>query len=241
MQKTIILVPSRGRPGNLDRMALAANRLAAHPGDLVIMAAIDEDDPTRSRYRKVEETHGNLTIYSGIRDSLCGWTNFLAKAAIDKYGIEDTYLISLGDDHRVKSTSWETKLINAIKRLDGPGFAYGDDTFNGPKLCTAWMASASLVDRLGWMMLPTCKHMYVDNCIMELGLATNRISYVKSVTIEHLHPISSRVGIDQTYIDGSASINKDSKAFKEWRHGEQFSKDVNTVKELQWSHPEIST
>jgi betaine-homocysteine S-methyltransferase len=35
------------------------------------------------------------------------------------------------------------------------------------------------------MMLPGCEHMYVDNAVLELGRAANRIAYVPEVVIEH--------------------------------------------------------
>lgn len=228
--KTIILVPSRGRPQNLERMIKSARDLAG--GSLWIMAAVDADDEQHGEYMKLINLYPNFSILSGPRDTLSGWTNTLAKEALVKFGSQNTYFVSMGDDHVVKSSSWDVKLMNGIRKLRTPGFSYGDDKINGSGLCTSWMASAIIVEKLGWMMLPSCRHMYVDNAIMELGTSANCISYVQSVTIEHLHPIIRAAKIDQTYIDGSSHIDHDLKAFRDWRYSIKFERNLQTIKDL---------
>lgn len=232
MSKTVILVPSRGRVGRLEKMINSANSLASRKIDILV--GIDQDDPMCDGYFRLGSKIGNVSMFCGPRNSLSGWTNDLAKTAIESYGTDDVYLVSMGDDHKVKSSAWDIKLINAINRLSGPGFSYGDDLMNGSGLCTAWMASAQVVEELGWMMLPPCNHMYVDNVIMELGQATNRLAYVQSVIIEHLHPVMEKAKIDETYVQGSMNIGNDLHAFNNWRNSSQFEKDASKLNGLRW-------
>jgi len=198
------------------------------------MAAVDQDDPNCDSYFKLPLKYENLQVFGGPRDTLSGWTNFLAEAAISSYGIDDVFLVSMGDDHKVNTSFWNKKLAEAIKKLDGPGFAYGDDMINGSGLCTAWMSSAKVVEELNWMMLPSCRHMYVDNVIMELGTETKRISYVPQVVVEHLHPVVEKSEIDKTYIEASENIGADLRAFRAWKNGKQFDIDSDKVRRTKW-------
>jgi len=230
--RTIILVPSRGRPERLNRMIISAASLSV--GGILVIAGVDKDDPKNDEYQELTKLHRNLLMFSGPRDSLSGWTNMLAGAAIANFGIKGTFLVSMGDDHEVQTDLWDLALINSIHSLDGPGFSFGDDQINGSGLCTSWMVSAEVVDALGWMMLPQCRHMYVDSAIMELGNAADRIKYNPLVTIEHLHPIMQKSEIDQTYLDGTSTIDLDLDAFREWHAGPKFKEDVQKIKELTW-------
>jgi len=230
--RTVVLTPSRSRPNKLDRMLNSIASLSV--GEVAVYVGIDMDDPSYQDYQDLLKKYKILTIFNDSRKTLSAWTNSLSTAALYSYGVDGTYLVSMGDDHEVKSDLWNLSLMNSIHALDGPGFAYGDDTINGSGLCTAWMASGKVVNALGWMMLPNCKHFYVDNAIMELGQTSNRIAYRPKVVIEHLHPVIEKSEIDKTYIDASSNIEKDLLAFRNWHVGAQFHQDVQTILEVTW-------
>lgn len=232
--RTVVITPTRSRPENFARMVESCQAMSA--GGVDIYAGIDEDDPKLKEYSNIKTTFGYLRFYTDTRQSLSGWTNYLAEMALESLG-EDIYLVSMGDDHIVKTSFWEVKLMAMLRLLDGPGFAYGDDLMNGSGLCTCWMVHGRVVSALGWMMLPTCKHMYVDNAIMELGQESNRISYVPNVTIEHLHPVIKKSEMDETYLDAEPNYVTDLEQFRNWRYGPKFQKDVETLKNLEWQEP----
>lgn len=230
MADLVVITPSRGRPRQLREMleAIAATAI----GSVQVSIGVDEDDPadylgTLQGFDAVE-----AVMCRQSRKSLCGWTNRLAAQAL----YDETpprYLASLGDDHRPRTKGWDLKLIEAIEALPGPGFAYGRDLFQDKNMPTAWVASAEVVRALGWMMLPTCAHMYVDNAILELGKASGRIAYRPDVIIEHLHPVAHKAAWDESYRESNVDERyaADRLAFETWRDN-QLAADVAVVEAL---------
>jgi hypothetical protein len=220
-----VIVPSRGRPQQLAELLDAIYDTA--DTDVDVYVAVDLDDPTRTEYT------GPAVFTAGERRSLSAWTNYLADQLLTGTWIDSPrYLASLGDDHRPRTKGWDRKLIAAIESLGGaPGIAYGNDLFQGAALPTAWVVSAELVRAVGWMMLPQCAHMYVDNAVLELGRALGRIAYVPGVVIEHLHPAAGKAAVDDSYRESNAPERyaADRLAFEGWRDGGGLARDIAKV------------
>jgi len=225
-----VLTPSRGRPERFSEMALSALNISE--GSVEVILGLDDDDPKKHDY--IQKATWD-EYHTGLRVSLSEWTNKLAGLVLQRE-FPPEYLISMGDDHVVQTYDWHKKLRDSIKKMDGPGFAYGDDLMNGSGLCTSWMVSSEIVKALGWMMLPKCQHMYVDTAIMELGEATGRIAHVPEVIIEHRHPNIDKAEIDQTYKDNNNAeqYERDLIGFRQWRYGPAFRRDTNKILELKY-------
>lgn len=120
-------------------------------------------------------------------------------------------------------------------RWGGPGIAYGNDLLQGERLPTAWVVSADLVRAVGWMMLPTCEHMYVDTAVLELGRAAGCIAYRSDVVVEHLHPAAGKAAWDDSYRASNTSTRyeADRAAFEAWkRDGDGLAADAAKVAAL---------
>lgn len=223
-----VLVPSRGRPESIKRLIDACAKTCRAETHLYF--AFDVDD--RELVPNLKATAGapirGCSVVSS-RDSLSGWTNKLAELTWDGYGA----LASLGDDHVPLTPGWDVQLLDAIAKLGGTGFAYGDDRVQGENLPTAVVVSSSIVRKLGWFCLPQLKHYCVDNCWKELGRAAGCLAYVPEVVIEHVHPIA-RGGAkhDQTYQDASLKLAADLHAWESWRASTEFMIAIREIKEL---------
>lgn len=230
MTDVAIIVPSRGRPDKLRQMVNTARSLARD--EIKIFSGIDLDDKfAKDYYDTVKGVDYHIAKRKGLRE----WTNILARHAIfTENGIK--YLVSMGDDHMVRTVDWDIKLKEAIQGMGEPGFSFGDDDVNGANLCTSWMVSVEIVTALGWMMLPRLNHMYVDNAIMELGNAANRIVYCPDVRIEHMHPTAKKASWDTTYIESNTEQQyaEDKKAFNRWRFSTFFEQDVLRVRSTHY-------
>lgn len=234
MADLAVIVPSRGRPGQLVEMATAAWDFAerAIPHQIRIVAGVDEDDPERGEY--LQHKPPFLDVRIGPRRSLSGWTNHLAHEVLAERN-PPRYLASLGDDHRPRTPGWDRRLIAAIESLGGaPGIAYGNDLYQGPALPTAWVVSADLVRAVGWMMLPACQHMYVDNAVLALGQALGRILYCPDVVIEHLHPAAGKAALDDSYRETNSAERyaADRQAFTRWQREGGLAADVAKILEV---------
>jgi hypothetical protein len=246
---TLAIIPSRGRPQQM--LALADQIEHTTRGRVQAVLCVDDDDPTLPDYQRAFSgalRPSRVALHVGARRSLSEWTNWGASVGarhstsltgLGRRGPD--WLVSMGDDHWPVTEDWDLLMAEAIRdTLDGPGWAYGDDKVKGAMLPTAWMQSAALADTLGWMMLPSCEHMYVDNVVLELGRAARRIAYVPYVHIEHRHPEAARVlgttvagAWDDTYRDSNRPevFDRDRAAFETWRR-ESLASDVAKVRSL---------
>lgn len=214
--RVTVIVPSRGRAGRLSDLIAHARHTAAEP--IAFAAGVDEDDPALDQYRGLAAATQGLTLTVLPRMGLQAWTNHLALELIES-GEATEYLASLGDDHRPRTHAWDTELIRALGQLDGPGFAYGNDGLQDGKLPTAVLMHTEAAARLGWMMLPACEHMYVDNAWLALGQAAGRIVHHPRVFIEHLHPYAGKAVWDASYRETNATERyaDDRAAFQAWQ------------------------
>lgn len=228
MSDLLVITPSRDRPMRLAEMAVAVRD--STDGRALVLALVDDDDAGMASYaRGAADQLYALAV--GPRGSLSSLTNEAARTYAGDY----PYLASLGDDHMPVTRGWDRLLIAQIESLDGPGWAYGDDGFQGGKLPTAWVQSSALVEALGWMMLPVCEHMFVDNAVLELGRDAGRLVYAPQVKIEHRHPFAGKADVDDSYrrSNAPAQFERDGQAFRDWLAGEAMARDVDLVRSLR--------
>jgi hypothetical protein len=213
--KLAILVPTRGRPHNLERLAKAAQKRSSV--EYEIFARIDSDDT--SEYKELP----NVRYIVGDRIFYASSMNEIAKMASDE-GF--THLALLGDDVLPETTGWDKKLIDS---LEGDlGVAYGSDGLehlHGVDLPTHVVVPVEIYHKLGWVALPTLRHLFCDNVWRELGKATKFV-YLKDVKLTHLHRWNKKAPNDQTYEEANDKEKRDNDrlAFETWRDGEGLQK-----------------
>lgn len=218
MADLTILVPSRGRPEQLAVMLRQSLDLAG--GSVDALVGLDDDEDTVAYVEALDGLGLLDTVHVSVRPrmSLSAWTNHLAAAVLESPK-PPAYLASLGDDHRPRTSSWDRKLITAIEDAGGFGWSYGNDLLQGRALPTAWVVDAETTRRLGWVMLPVCDHMYVDNAVKVLGEATGRLHYVPQVVVEHVHPVAGKTAWDASYRASNTEERyaADRAAFEAWQ------------------------
>lgn len=224
MTDLAILVPSRGRPASIERLAAACEKTCRT--DVVLMLGLDDDDPALAAYG------GGLDYWRTItsvrpRMGLAAWTNYLCSAVIDG-SVDVPYLASLGDDHMPVTDGWDEQLITAIEHMGG-GFAYPNDQ-RREDIPEAVIVSAPIVRTLGWMACPALHHWYIDNVWADLGRAVGRLAYLPGVIVRHLHPLAAaEVQLDATYEDAARSWDADLRAYQRWRLHDMRN-DIATVR-----------
>lgn len=225
----LVVVPSRGRPAQLQQLIMACADWTGCLTDIVV--GLDDDDPQLDAYRlMLADCYGiGVTVRTGPRQSLTGWTNQLIAENLDDYW----FFASLGDDHRPR-TPWDRVLIEAIDtELDGTGLAFGDDLAHGGKLATAPVVSRDIVAALGWLCEPTMHHYCVDNVWTDLAARLDKIVYKPEVIVEHLHPAFGKGEIDQTYNDagGFSTSHPDYQAYLYWQE-HKMEQDLDLIRAI---------
>lgn len=206
MPSLLMIVPSRGRPRNLDRLVQAWRTTASGHADLVV--ALDEDDPDLFAYDA-----GRVAMVTvGPRQSFVAWTNQLAVRQAANY----RFIGSMGDDHRPRTPGWDRMLCEALEEL-GSGIVYGDDLAPGEHLPSAVTVTSDLVRGLGYLIPPVLAHHGAARFWLELGDALGRARFLPEVVIEHLHYTTGKSSIDPGYLRTAAEVEHDQDRYEAYR------------------------
>jgi hypothetical protein len=231
MTDLVIITPSRERPHRLERLYNETMRTTSL--NTSIVACVDDDDPRLPDYAALEACCSKLTVLRGPRRSLSAWTNDAVQRVLSGgFGDPPRYFASLGDDHVPDTPAWDSRCATAIDALGGSlgGWAWGPDGIRRDMLPTWWVMSAAVVRRLGWMMLPSCEHMYVDNATKVIAEQSERACWLPDVLVRHEHPVDyrHRDKMDDSYRQSNQpdQYARDAQAFRRWCEGPGLRDDV---------------
>jgi hypothetical protein len=189
MHRSVVIVPSRGRPDNIARLVGAWMETATWDTDLVV--AVDEDDPELGAYEEVVPPWGDLQV--GKPSRIGPILNRLGPELAEKYEVVGF----MGDDHLPRTQMWDEWLAAPLRTY--PGVAYGNDLHQSERLPTMCMISSGLIRGLGYMVPPGLVHLFLDDFWRQLGTDVGRLSYYPEVVIEHLHPVAGKAPYDPGY------------------------------------------
>lgn len=191
----VVVIPSRGRPSQCAALVDAVRDTTQT--SVFCVVSVDADDPALEGYESSMRGRGNATVHVVAEPAgHVGAINAGAKWALES--ASPKALAKLDDDHMPLTNGWDKILLDELGLIGG-GIAYGDDLLQGSRLPTAPVISASIVQALGWMALPSLRHMYCDDVWRELGTAADCLKYVPRVHIEHRHFLNRKAQVDATY------------------------------------------
>lgn len=209
--EVVVLCPSRGRPDNAVELQRTFND-TRHGSSSELIFVLDADDRT-------EAYAGLQTIVvepSGRR----GMTDPLNTAVRHVW---DTEVVGfVGDDHRFRTSGWDMIFRDQL-RSAGPGLVYGNDLNRvDGDIPTQIFGSGIIWKTLGWMALPACRHLFLDNAWRVIGESLDRLFYFPDVVIEHAHPAYGKAEWDDQYreLNASSTYNEDGEAFNQWLNSE---------------------
>jgi hypothetical protein len=212
MPELLVIVPSRGRPGNVGRLLGAV--AATMDGHAQVLVAIDNDDPTQPAYLEAAAEVGFAWLEAGPHLGLGPTLNSYAR----RYAGQYQAIGFMGDDHLPRTAAWDTLVLAALAELGPAGMCYGDDRLQGPNLPTAVFVGSCLIEGLGWLVPPTLRHLYVDNYWLALGRRLGTIRYLPGVVVEHLHPAARKAPWDAGYqeVNSADAYARDGAAWQAW-------------------------
>lgn len=220
--KSAFVVPSRGRPESVKRLAKAFKDTEA-TADLWVV--IDDNDWHRKEYERNSEEYdyGYLIVENdtgGCARSLnAGIEMLMDDETYDHYD----YFGFMGDDHIPRTLFWDYILRLAIP-FPKNGIAYGNDLFQGENLPTAFIATREIADHLGGLTPPKTKHLYFDNFIKKLALDIGGLYYKPDVIVEHLHPVARKSQMDENYarVNSQSMYDHDREVYEEFINSQEY-------------------
>ena len=207
--KLAVTVPTRGRPHNLERLVNALQGTCTI--EYKVFVRLDDDD--QHKYPRLD----GVEYVVGPRIFFAASLNELAEiVANDGF----THIAILGDDVLPETKGWDALMISVLPEL---GVAYGSDGLehlHGQDLPTHVVVPTEMYRRLGWLGLPTLRHLFCDNVWRELGKLTKFI-YVPEAKLTHLHRWNKAAPNDKTYEEANDKRKRDldKVAFETWRDG----------------------
>jgi hypothetical protein len=211
--KLLVIVPSRSRPENAERLLAQVHATAPYEVDLVF--ALDEDDPAAKDY----PLHNTQIVKGG---SMVAALNEVALQNVDRY----PYIGFVGDDTLPRG-AWAGRILQALHSTKN-SIVYGNDWIHGEGLPTAVFMDSNVIKTLGFMAPPAQKHLFVDNYWKALGDATGTLIYLPDAVIEHLHPLVSKSENDEVYDKVNTMWGHDHDAFNN-HMANNFSEDVRKL------------
>jgi hypothetical protein len=224
MRDLLVVVPSRGRPQNIARLAKAM--AATCKGDTHLLVGLDADDPTRSEYP--EGVGVEYVVRDGLR-LVVRWINELSVPNTSRY----RFIAHIGDDQMPRTDGWDVMLMEALEEAP---FAFGDDLYPGRptgSLCCHIAMRSEVISTLGYMGPPAISHMYVDPVWMAWGEATE-IRFLEACILEHEHYSAGKSEWDETYAASNAETQHDLEAFNEYMRTD-FNRDVEKLRGIPFT------
>ena len=222
MNKSVILLPSRGRSHRIDE---CLDSLLEHSTVSDIIVCLDEDDHESYTKRDgVIYDIGPKPTRIGLNEKL----NRMLPKIVDKYD----YILWAADDTVAVTHGWDALLIAAIQNVP-LGISYPNDLLQQERLPSNGTCFDIRIPKvLGYLAPPTLFHLYMDNFWKLLGEELGTLRYCQDVILEHNHFVNKKAPVDQTY----ASINSkemyaaDSQSYEIYKdHG--LAADVKKLRE----------
>lgn len=229
MADLLIIVPSRGRPGNVERLMQAwADTHAAVWADLRI--DIDADDPAADEYQALERDPWVKLVTAPRWRPMVHKLNRAARQEAGDYFA----LGFMGDDHVPRTVGWAQRYLETLREL-GTGIVYGNDGQRGAALPTQWALTSDIVTALGGRMVPApVDHLYCDNAILDLGKVAGCIRYLPDVLVEHMHYTAGKAVKDAQYakVNGPEQYRHDQRAYRRWLGSVERRDQLAAVRKL---------
>jgi len=217
MADLAVLVPSRGRPHNIERLNEAMAKTCR--GDTELIVGLDDDDPTYDAYWDLMwgPSAGGWTIVSqpDLRGRLVEWLNRMAVAEVEDSA---KFVGHIGDDNLPQTDGWDVRIMESLERQGDIGFCFANDLDPGRppgSLSIHIFMTAEVVRRLGYMGPPSIQHMYVDPTWFAWGTATS-IEFLEDVHIPHLHYSLGHAPMDESYHHSTGLIPEDCARYNDY-------------------------
>lgn len=182
----MIILPSKGRPDNLQRFIQAYKDTCA---TLPIRVILDAGDAYRYAAIALPENWVRVSVPAGT--TLGG---IFAKI-FEKYPNEPFYGM-VADDIVPETSGWDVIMADLCQP---DKIVWGECGIQNERLPVHPFIGGDLVRKLGWWSAPGLKHWYVDNVWKHLVDSLSCGIYLPQVKMPHHHYVNGLAVMDRTY------------------------------------------
>jgi hypothetical protein len=230
-----VIIPSFGRPGSVERTALAFAETGAD--ELPVIYALRADDPGLDEYRaNVAEWFAFGEVFVAGAEPMAPAINAASRHVVDDL---DPYAIAvLNDDHLPRTPGWHGRYLDELTALDPIGLVYPDDGLRGEKLATTWAVHGAWIKVLNRMVPARVDHQYADNAVQDLASAVGRLRYLGDLLVEHMHPLAKdadgkpKAATDPGYqrVNSAAQASQDRMNYRVWQGSQKRQRQIAALR-----------
>lgn len=186
-----ILLPSRARPDQLERLIKSGRETAG--GEIEFVVRIDNDDPKLEEYKAQEAS--DVKILTGERDVLSKYWNECYAAA------RGPIYMHCGDDIIFRTPDWDLMVDAAFDEVtDKVLFLHGRDGIHDAAFGTHGFIHKVWAEAVGYFVPPYFSSDYNDTWLNDVANAVGRRLFIPFYT-EHMHFVNQKGPYDQTHQD----------------------------------------
>ena len=189
-----ILLPTRGRPHNMEGIWYSAHSFAENKNDLSIHFYVDDDDlVSKSMLCELDDKfRDQIGAVVGERITMSDMTNELYKT-IEKPEI----VMFAGDDILFRTPGWD-KIVHRemAKYKDKIVLLGGDDGYNKETITHGFL-HRNWIETVGYVVPPGYVGDYADTWVNDLAIRINRRVRIPIMT-EHMHWAAGKGPMDKT-------------------------------------------
>ena len=195
-----VLVPTRGRPSNMQRMTESLFATCINPDKVEVIFYMDDDDT-----KPVGAMAQNLAARFNVK-WLFGQRIVLSKMWNECYKLADADICMHSDDDVIfRTPGWDETIMAEFSKVpDKIVFVYPrDGIVDSEDLGTHGFLHRNWVDTVGYFVPPYFTWCYNDTWLTEVSKTLGRLRYLPDVLVEHIHPCVQKTPMDATYSEAS--------------------------------------
>lgn len=208
-EKISVLVPTRGRPKNVERMLESLLATSDVPPEVILY--IDDDDKSYIEYAtdNLESVYHKYPgvmkdVLRGPRITLSDCWNKCAEAATGNI------LMVGSDDIIFRTKGWDSLVRDVFAKSDDKILmAFGDDGAWHERFATHPIIHRKWYEAIGYVTPPHFSGDYCDTWINDIAVSLGRRIYLPFVN-EHMHPIWGKGQGDSTYSEKADRAKNDN-------------------------------
>jgi hypothetical protein len=184
-----ILIPTRGRPQNIEDFVQALDKTTSNPTKVEILFGVDEDDSESKE--KITGIQSKVTIkYEVLKKYHDGkinlsyfWNQLYAKSSYDIVGF-------FGDDVLFRTEGWDIEVRKEFLKDKTVMVSCNDLHIQRGRTSILFFTHKFVHEKLGFYMNEKLRRWYIDTFLDIIYRNNNKVHYREDLVTEHFNPAS---------------------------------------------------